>query len=342
VPVWRAITAKVDRLQSFPAPEPQPGDVLLLFGEYWTPRLLDTIRAIHRSRKLRIVPLVHDLMPIRRPELFWDDGPGCDTARFLGVYHRSVRTFVEASDRILTNSEFSRADLLRFCEEQGWVPPPVAVVPLASDLDHAVTPTLTPRLRGMDLGEGGFALMVSHFDPRKNHLFAYQLWRRLSEKLGARTMPLVLAGRRGWQSADLLLRLEHDPQMWGRHLHLVEGPSDEELAWLYSRAAFTIFPSELEGWGLPITESLSFGTPCVAADNSSLREASQGLAWHMDTFDGIAWLQEVERCMLDAAHLATARSTIDTKFVKRRWGDFLADVLKQAGAASDARVQAAT
>jgi len=341
-PVRKAAAAVTDRLQVFPALEPQPGDVLLLFGEYWTPRLLDGIRAIHRSGAMRIVPLVHDLMPIRRPELFWDDRPGCDTGRFLGVYRQSVRTFVEVSDLILTNSEFSRSDLLRFCEEQGWASPPIAVVPLASDLDHAVTPRLTPRLRDLDVGEGGFALMVAHFDPRKNHLFAYQLWRRLSEKLGSRTMPLVLAGRRGWQSADLFVRLEHDPEMWGRHLRLVEGPSDEELAWLYSRAAFTVFPSELEGWGLPITESLSFGAPCLAADNSSLREASQGLAWHADTFDGSAWMQEVERCMLDPAHLAAARSAIRAKFIKRRWGDFLVDVLKEAGSASNARELAAT
>jgi glycosyltransferase involved in cell wall biosynthesis len=153
-------------------------------------------------------------------------------------------------------------------------------------------------------------------------------------------MPLVFAGHRGWQSADLLVRLEHDGEMWGRHLHLIEAPSDGELAWLYSRAAFTIFPSELEGWGLPITESLSFGTPCLAADNSSLRQASQGLAWHADTFDGNAWAEEAMRCMIDPAHLAAARAAIEAKFVKRRWVDFLADVLEEARKASDTRAQA--
>ena len=325
------------QLADFPALAPDPGDVLLLFGEHWRPPLVDSIRAIHRARTLRIMPLVHDLMPVRRPELFWDDRPGCDTANFLRLYRQSVRTLVECGDRILTNSEFSRADLLRYCEEQGWPPPAVGVVPLASDLDRAVAPEFTPRLRDKALGDGAFALMVSHIDPRKNHLFAYQLWRRLAERLGARTMPLVLAGRRGWQSADLLLRLEHDVEMWGRHLHLIEAPSDGELAWLYSGAAFTIFPSELEGWGLPITESLAFGTPCLAADNSSLREASQGLAWHADTLDGIAWAQEVERCMIDPAHLAAMRATIKRKFVKRRWADFLADVLREVQAVSELR-----
>jgi glycosyltransferase involved in cell wall biosynthesis len=339
----QAIGAIGDRLRrrgplsALPAFASQPGDVLLLFGEYWRPPLVDSIRAIHRAQTMRIIPLVHDLMPVRRPELFWDDRPGCDTANFLRLYHRSVQTLVETGDRILTNSEFSRADLLRYCEEHGWPRPAVGVAPLASDLDLAVAPELTPRLRDKALGDGAFALMVSHIDPRKNHLFAYQLWRRLAERLGARTMPLVFAGRRGWQSADLLLRLEHDADMWGRHLHLIEAPSDAELAWLYSGAAFTIFPSELEGWGLPITESLAFGTPCLAADNSALREASQGLAWHADTLDGVAWAREVERCMTDPAHLAAMRATIKSKFVKRRWADFLADVLQEVRTVSEAR-----
>jgi hypothetical protein len=338
--ITRALQAIGERLRrrgplaDFPAFASQRGDVLLLFGEYWRPPLVDSIRAMHRAQTMRIMPLVHDLMPVRRPELFWDDRPGCDTANFLRLYRQSVRTLVETGDRILTNSQFSRADLLRYCDEQGWPPPAVGVAPLASDLDCAVAPVLTPRLRDKALGEGAFALMVSHIDPRKNHLFAYQLWRRLAERLGTRTMPLVFAGRPGWQSADLLLRLEHDADMWGRHLHLIEAPSDGELAWLYSRAAFTIFPSELEGWGLPITESLAFGTPCLAADNSSLREASQGFAWHADTLDGVAWAREVERCMIDPAHLAAKRATIRAKFVKRRWADFLSDVLDEVRKAS--------
>jgi glycosyltransferase involved in cell wall biosynthesis len=341
--ITQALQAIGDRLRrrgqfsAFPALAPHPGDVLLLFGEYWRPQLVDSIRAIHRARTMRIIPLVHDLMPVRRPELFWDDRPGCDTANFLRLYHQSVRTLVETGDRILTNSEFSRADLLRYCEEHGLPRPAIGVAPLASDLDLAVAPVLTPRLREKALGQGAFALMVSQIDPRKNHLFAYQLWRRLAERLGARTMPLVFAGRPGWQSADLLLRLQHDADMWGRHLHLVEAPSDAELAWLYSGAAFTIFPSELEGWGLPITESLAFGTPCLAANNSSLREASQGLAWHADTLDGVAWAREAERCMTDPAHLAAMRATIKDKFVKRRWADFLADVLREARTASAPR-----
>jgi hypothetical protein len=46
------------------------------------------------------------------------------------------------------------------------------------------------------------------------------------------------------------------------------------------------------------------------------------------------------RCMIDPAHLAAARAAIEAKFVKRRWVDFLADVLEEARKASDTRAQA--
>ena len=45
---------------------------------------------------------------------------------------------------------------------------------------------------------------------------------------------------------------------------------DAELAWLYANAAFTVFPSLMEGWGLPVGESLWFGKPCVASSGSAV------------------------------------------------------------------------
>ena len=62
-----------------------------------------------------------------------------------------------------------------------------------------------------------------------------------------------------------------------------------ELAWLYRNCTFTLFPSRYEGWGLPISESLDFGKLCLAADNSSLPEAGEGLVELLDPFDRLAW-----------------------------------------------------
>jgi glycosyltransferase involved in cell wall biosynthesis len=305
---------------------PADGDVLLLFGAYWGRAELAALRALAQPHGVRLVSLVYDLIPIRRPELCGN------TQQYLSLFREYLRTITTVSDRILACSASTREDLLRFCQEDGRAAPATVAVPLASNFDQYAVPRLTPRLAAENLSPRSFALMVSNFEPRKNHDFAYHLWRRMVERLGSRAIPLVFAGQRGWLTDDLFALLKNDRQMWQRHIRFIEGPSDEELAWLYSHAGFTLFPSQFEGWGLPITESLSFGTYCLAADNTSLREASQDLAWHGDTLDGVAWLEEVERCILDPAHMDRKRAQIAARFVKRRWTDFLADVLREVEA----------
>jgi glycosyltransferase involved in cell wall biosynthesis len=208
-------------------------------------------------------------------------------------------------------------------------PPATGVVRLATDFDVSVKPRVTARLERHKLEPRGFALMVSTLEPRKNHWLAYQLWQRLAQRRQERTIPLILVGEPGWQKNDRLAAMMHDRRMWGTHVRWLQGASDEELAWLYSNAAFTLYPSEFEGWGLPITESLAFGTHCLAADNTSLKEASQGLAWHADILDGSAWLGEIERCIADAAYLSSKRADIRARFVKRRWKDFAADLFDE-------------
>ena len=75
--------------------------------------------------------------------------------------------------------------------------------------------------------------------------------------------------------------------------------SDAELAWLYAHAAFTLYPSWYEGWGLPLSESLAYGKTFIASDTSSLPEAGQGLGIHLDPYDLVSWGREVLRLTND-------------------------------------------
>ncbi len=48
--------------------------------------------------------------------------------------------------------------------------------------------------------------------------------------------------------------------------------SEEELEQAYRTAAFNVFPSLHEGYGLPVVESFSRGTPVVTSDFGSMRD----------------------------------------------------------------------
>jgi len=73
----------------------------------------------------------------------------------------------------------------------------------------------------------------------------------------------------GWGVGELISDLTLDP---ASKVDLnVERVNDDELAFLYQRCLFTIYPSLYEGWGLPVAESLRTGKFCIASSTSSVR-----------------------------------------------------------------------
>jgi glycosyltransferase involved in cell wall biosynthesis len=186
----------------------------------------------------------------------------------------------------------------------------------------------------LKLKPGRFALFVSTVDPRKNHLFAVRLWRQVRRAGGREPFPLVFAGRSGRHSEQFRDEVSRDTEMAGTWLHHLEDPDDADLSWLFQHAAFTLFPSDYEGYGLPVAESLAHGKYCLAADNSSLREVSQGLAWHRDTFDGEAWKAEVLHLIRDEKYLADKNAAVASKFRCNTWdsyADQLVDIIASLG-----------
>ena len=123
---------------------------------------------------------------------------------------------------------------------------------------------------------GPFALCVGTVEFRKNQAPLLKLWESLGEGSGPR---LADARHRRRSGLARPRRAQPAPARRAQAPYLgSEAPTDRELAWLYGRAAFTVFPSLAEGWGLPIGESLWFGKPCVASDATSMPEVG-GPLW---------------------------------------------------------------
>jgi hypothetical protein len=71
--------------------------------------------------------------------------------------------------------------------------------------------------------------------------------------------------------------------------------SDKELATLLKHARALLFPSFVEGYGLPLAEALHMGTPVVASDLQVFREIAGDVPDYLDPLDGPAWLRAVEQ-----------------------------------------------
>jgi glycosyltransferase involved in cell wall biosynthesis len=213
---------------------------------------------------------------LRRPE-WCDHGLTDDFANWF----RSVLPF---ADQVFTVSDATAGDVVAWMRERGLsLANQVKPVSMGTGLSHEIDLTnANLRLRPDLPPPGSYVLFVSTLEARKNHALLFRVWRRLLSELPREQIPtLVFAGRVGWLVADLIQQLENTNWLDGK-IRLLRDPTDAELLALYRGCQFTVFPSLFEGWGLPVSESLALGRPCIASNRTSLPEVGGALARYFD------------------------------------------------------------
>lgn len=306
----------VDRAVPFAA-----GDVLLSTGATWQfpyySARIDRIRAMG----VRFAPFAHDMVPLLFPE--WSVK---STTEAFEAWARGVLT---RADVLFANSDATARDVAHYAERAGLAIPPAIKLPMGASFPRAVDPD-APRLH-----ERPFVLFVSTIEPRKNHAGMLRLWRRLIDDLPADVVPdLVLAGRVGWLAHDVVAQAENADWFGGR-LRLIQGPSDAELASLYRDCLFTVYPSFYEGWGLPVTEGLSFGKPVAASNRASIPEAGGPFCLYFDPEDMNEAYRVISRMICEPAIVAGLTAKIACEFRPPSWADSAAAILAALGAADE-------
>jgi glycosyltransferase involved in cell wall biosynthesis len=331
VRVWRrAATAgafrALDRLRGdhvSPFAEAQPGDVLLLTGENWSRFDFAVLRLARQRSGLRIAAICQDLIPIKCPQFYAADG-------FVERIERYADFLVNDADLVIAISEKTKSDILDYARGRGGLRGDIRTVHLGHDIAAPTSAERPPALATLEPKK--FVLSVSTIQSRKNFDLLYHLWQRLSED-GLPDLPkLVIAGRKGFGSKDLLWQIAHDPAV--RDCVMVRHDiSDVALAWLYRECAFTLYPSFYEGWGLPVSESLAHGKFCIASDAPALVEAGQGLATHIDPLDFMAWKEAIVALVRSPERIAELERRIKANYRAVTWGESaqsLAALLKNA------------
>ena len=201
--------------------------------------------------------LIHDLLPMQRPDWF---PPG------LNELHRRWFTEIAGWDRLLCVSQAVQAEVRTELDRHGrrdvW--PKLGWFHLGSDLPNVSNAEPLPELAGRPS-----VLMVSILYARKGHMQALDAMERLwADGVDAN---LVFVGREGWGVNKLMRRLLTHPER-GRRLFWYNGPDDALLSRLYATVDGVLIASEAEGFGLPLVEAIYHGRPVLARDLPVFRE----------------------------------------------------------------------
>ncbi len=176
------------------------------------------------------------------------------------------------ADIIITNSEYTKTQVVyEFGIDRRRV-----------DVLHPVIPqnvnpikTLKPKI------EWPYILHVGTLEPRKNLAVLVEAFDRVRAEYDG--LKLVFVGKAGWRMGDFNRALAN--ARWREDIILTDYISDQELLQWYDYASLCVFPSHIEGFGLPIAEALGRRRRVIVNDHASMKEAGSDVVYYTDVSD---------------------------------------------------------
>ena len=216
-----------------------------------------------------VVATVHDLAFKALPETV--------NEATLAELDRNLETTLDRCSRLIAVSQATADDIVEY-------------LGVDRDIIHVVHEGVDPEFPGEGNPEppentpSPYVLFVSTLEPRKNVGGVLDAFRRAVDQ-GYRGS-LVLVGRWGWRTETIRKALETSP-VRNRIVHL-DYVERHELAGLYRGADALLFPSWLEGFGLPLLEAMACGTPVITSNRSAMPEVAGDAAVCVDPSDSEA------------------------------------------------------
>ncbi len=231
-----------------------------------------------RHRMNRVVT-VHDTIPLTHPE---------------GLPRILVRAFLRPDelrpgDHVIVDSEAGRDVLSRVIDHPLSN---VHVIPLAIDHD-----SFRPDSgRGSRVTSPPYILSVGAIAQHKNLVRALSAFERLAARQPALRWKIV--GLKGWGWREFSRALDRSPNR--DRIDVLGLVPDAELAGHYRGAEALLFPSLIEGFGIPVAEALACGIPVAASDIPAVRELAGDAFVPFDPLDVQAIAEATERAAFDS------------------------------------------
>jgi glycosyltransferase involved in cell wall biosynthesis len=258
------------------------------------------------------VTFIHDLTPILFPDLHrWH-------SQFLQKIF--LRRILNKANLIVANSDNTRKDICNVypenCHKVKRIYPGISAI---------YKPITDPGIPGKLQIRTPYFLFVGTLEPRKNLRTLLEAFRIFKE--GDREgYTLVIAGGKGWKSEPFFRELLSHP--FKKDIACIGYVATDALPGLYTRATALIYPSLYEGFGLPVAEAMSCGTPVITANNSSLPEAGGRLALYFDATDAEGLAKRIREVSADTALRERLSGPMSEHVKKFDWDIFATEFWK--------------
>lgn len=207
-------------------------------------------------KAIKRVTVIHDLSPLHFPE--WHQFVSRKLQQLF------LPAILKRADYILTNSAFTANDV-------------VAHFPFTANKTKGIllgkenffTPQLSPEILKKYNLSAPYLLHTGTIEPRKNLIFLVKTFEILKRQIN-HPLQLVLIGKLGWKHTPILEVITNSP--FKKDIRLLGYVDRDELPALYTAATAFVYPSHFEGFGLPVLEAMSCGTPTIVSNVSSLPE----------------------------------------------------------------------
>ena len=264
----------------------------LLLVDFNTNFNFPALFAERAKRKIRVISVVYDVLPILQPEWFPEEN---SKMKFM-VWLQNI---LLVSDHVVFNSNFvmDKVRDLQWRTGAQFHLIPLGATGLVHYMKHysASPPTL---------------ISVSTIEPRKGHMEILDAYDQLRAK--KRDYRLFIVGRAGWNFDEIVSRIVNHRD-YGSRLRWFDNLSDLELSALYHNSQIAIVSSHAEGFGLAIEEALSHQVKVIARDISVFREREQQNLFFFETKSAplLEVIEQVDRITWNPTGYESLRSMRD-------------------------------
>jgi glycosyltransferase involved in cell wall biosynthesis len=231
-----------------------------------------------KKANIASVVTIHDLIFYRYPQYY----PWLDRK----IYEYKVQYACKHADQIIAISEQTKRDLINFLDVDNSK---IQVVYQNCNPQFNIHASVNEKDRIKNLYQlpDEYLLNVGTIETRKNALLIVKALKELDSFIH-----LVIIGKDTPYSQSIKDYVEANGLK--NRVHFLKNVSFKDLPGIYQEAKIFIYPSEFEGFGIPIVEALSSGVPVIAATGSCLEEAGGPGSIYVDPKNSVELAKQIQ------------------------------------------------